>query len=67
MPIISWQKNNVSISPMTEQSGRILLIPDVQSSDAGTYTCMSTQDTFGSINTTAVVSVIGMIMIVITE
>ena len=51
---------------MTEQSGQVLLIPDVQSSDAGVYTCTSTQDGFDSINTTAVVSVIGM-MIFITK
>lgn len=68
VPSISWQKGNVTVSQMmTEQSGRVLLIPDVQSSDAGTYTCTSTQNGFGTINTTAVVTVIGTMMIIVTK
>ena len=61
--MISWQKDNVTISSTTEQSGRVLIIHDVQSSDVGVYTCISVQNGFDNITTTATVSVIGMIMI----
>ena len=45
---------------MTEQSGRVLIISDVQSSNAGVYTCISVQDGFENITTSVTMSVIGM-------
>ena len=64
VPRISWQKDNVTISS-PEQSGRVLIIRDVQSSDAGVYICISVQDGFDNITATATVSVIGMSMMMI--
>ena len=61
--MISWQKDNITLSTTTEQSGRVLIIQNVQLSDVGVYTCISEQNGFDTITTTATVSVIGMIMI----